>query len=188
MPSFRALPTSLRPAVRPKPGDLLVREGDETRTPLTPADIVADGKPTLAWAMDAEARIVRNGSRFNKLVLVRMGAGDDAVFANTVICTHDGCDVTDWLGDEHALSCPCHYSKFDPKDGGRVISGPAPRALPSLPLTVTGGRLDAAILRQLLIALAMIIVMLLRPRGLWPTPEHGKSLQRNGGAKKEGAA
>jgi branched-chain amino acid transport system permease protein len=41
---------------------------------------------------------------------------------------------------------------------------------------VTGGRLDASILRQLLIALAMIIVMLLRPRGLWPTPEHGKSL------------
>ena len=44
---------------------------------------------------------------------------------------------------------------------------------------LTGGRLDAAILRQLLIALAMIVVMLLRPRGLWPTPEHGKSLQTN---------
>ncbi|MEO6973236.1 MAG: ABC transporter ATP-binding protein [Rhodoferax sp.] len=42
---------------------------------------------------------------------------------------------------------------------------------------MTGGRLDAAILRQLMIALAMIIVMLLRPRGLWPSPEHGKSLQ-----------
>jgi branched-chain amino acid transport system permease protein len=27
----------------------------------------------------------------------------------------------------------------------------------------------------------MIIVMLLRPRGLWPTPEHGKALTRNGG-------
>ena len=40
---------------------------------------------------------------------------------------------------------------------------------------MTGGRLDAAILRQLLIALAMIIVMLLRPRGLWPAPEHGKA-------------
>ena len=37
----------------------------------------------------------------------------------------------------------------------------------------TGGRLDAAILRQLLIALAMIAVMLARPRGLWPTPMHG---------------
>ena len=40
---------------------------------------------------------------------------------------------------------------------------------------MTGGRIDASILRQLLIALAMIVVMLLRPRGLWPSPEHGKA-------------
>jgi branched-chain amino acid transport system permease protein len=40
---------------------------------------------------------------------------------------------------------------------------------------VTGGRIDAAILRQLLIASAMIIIMLMRPRGLWPSPEHGKA-------------
>lgn len=52
--------------------------------------------------------------------------------------------------------------------------------------SVTGGRLDASILRQLLIALAMIIVMLLRPRGLWPTPEHGKALPTP--AKAGGAA
>ena len=43
---------------------------------------------------------------------------------------------------------------------------------------MTDGRLDAAILRQLLIALAMIIVMLMRPRGLWPAPEHGKAVTR----------
>ncbi len=41
---------------------------------------------------------------------------------------------------------------------------------------LTDGRLDSSILRQLLIALAMISVMLMRPRGLWPSPEHGKSL------------
>ena len=41
---------------------------------------------------------------------------------------------------------------------------------------MTDGRLDSAILRQLLIALAMIIIMLMRTRGLWPSPEHGKSL------------
>lgn len=41
---------------------------------------------------------------------------------------------------------------------------------------MTDGRLDSAILRQLLIALAMIVIMLLRPRGLWPAPDHGKSL------------
>lgn len=41
---------------------------------------------------------------------------------------------------------------------------------------LSGGRIDASILRQLLIALAMIVVMMWRPRGLWPSPEHGKSL------------
>ena len=40
---------------------------------------------------------------------------------------------------------------------------------------LTDGRVDAAILRQLLIALAMIVIMLMRPRGLWPSPEHGKA-------------
>src|SRR5688500_16836541 len=39
---------------------------------------------------------------------------------------------------------------------------------------MTDGRLDAAILRQLMIALAMIGIMLARPRGLWPAREHGK--------------
>jgi branched-chain amino acid transport system permease protein len=49
----------------------------------------------------------------------------------------------------------------------RYVAGPLQAA--------TGGRLDAAILRQLLIAVAMIGVMLARPRGLWPSPEHGKA-------------
>lgn len=41
---------------------------------------------------------------------------------------------------------------------------------------MTDGRLDAAILRQLLVALAMIGIMLLRPRGLWPSPRHEDQL------------
>ncbi|NBO13979.1 MAG: ABC transporter ATP-binding protein [Betaproteobacteria bacterium] len=50
--------------------------------------------------------------------------------------------------------------------------------------TLTDGRLDAAILRQLLIALAMILIMLLRPMGLWPSPEHGLALPKRDPAKK----
>ena len=49
----------------------------------------------------------------------------------------------------------------------RYVAGPLQQA--------TGGRLDASILRQLLIASAMISIMLLRPRGLWPAREHGKA-------------
>jgi branched-chain amino acid transport system permease protein len=50
----------------------------------------------------------------------------------------------------------------------RHVSGPITE--------MTGGRLGPEILRQLLIALAMVVVMLIRPKGLWPAPEHGKSL------------
>ena len=67
---------------------------------------------------------------------------------------------------------------------GAVLLAALPEALRYVagPLQdMTDGRLDAAILRQLLIALAMIVVMLWRPRGLWPTPEHGKHLQQGGG-------
>jgi branched-chain amino acid transport system permease protein len=67
---------------------------------------------------------------------------------------------------------------------GAVLLAALPEALRYVagPLQeLTDGRLDAAILRQLLIALAMIVVMLWRPRGLWPTPEHGKQLQQGGG-------
>ena len=125
-------------SARPKPGDFLVRDGDDAKKPLTPADIQDNAKPIVGWAVDAATGIVRNGSRFNRLVIGRLG---DQAFAFTAICTHDGCDVTDWLADEHMLSCPCHYSKFDPTDAGRVKDGPAPRALPQLPLTVTDGKL-----------------------------------------------
>jgi Rieske Fe-S protein len=128
-------------SARPKPGDLLIRDGDASKTPLTPADIAADAKPIIAWALEPAGGVVRNASRFNRLVIGRLG---DEVYAYTAICTHDGCDVTDWLADEHLLSCPCHYSKFDPKDGGRVKDGPAPRALPQLPLVVTDGKLVVA--------------------------------------------
>ncbi|HEX4234295.1 MAG TPA: ABC transporter ATP-binding protein [Caldimonas sp.] len=49
----------------------------------------------------------------------------------------------------------------------RYVAGPLQQ--------MTDGRLDASILRQLLVALAMIGIMLSRPRGLWPSPEHGKA-------------
>jgi len=43
-----------------------------------------------------------------------------------------------------ALVCPCHYSTFDPRTGGKVIFGPAGRDLPQLPIAVENGLLIAA--------------------------------------------
>ena len=45
----------------------------------------------------------------------------------------------------------------------RYVVGPLQEA--------TDGRLDAGMLRPLFIALAMVLTMLLRPRGLWPAPQ-----------------
>jgi Rieske Fe-S protein len=141
-------------SARPKEGDLLVKADDTTLTPLTPDDIPPGSKQVLAWAMDPGDRTVRSGSRLNRLLLVRVAIdlaspetrerAAGGVVAYTAICTHTGCDVVEWLSDERLLYCPCHFSKFDPKDGARVLDGPAPRPLPALPLTVVDGKLVVA--------------------------------------------
>src|SRR5262245_51737621 len=137
--------------VRPREGDLLIKVGDATMTPLTPNDIPAGAAQTMAWAMEPSGKIVRDGSRLNRVLLMRLDGEKYAadtqaraaagVVAYTAICTHTGCEVTDWLADEQVLYCPCHFSKFDPKDGARVVDGPAPRTLPALPLKVIDGSL-----------------------------------------------
>ncbi len=140
--------------VRPKEGDLLVKSGDSNKTPLTPGDIPRGAMQTLAWAMDPADGTVRSGSRLNQLLLLRLdpvklaaetqARAADGVVAYTVICTHNGCDVDDWLAGDELLSCSCHASIFDPKDGARVVDGPAPRVLPALPLKVVDGKLVVA--------------------------------------------
>lgn len=45
--------------------------------------------------------------------------------------------------------------------------------------------IDAEVIRQLLYGVAMVAIMLFRPAGLWPAPEHGKGL---GGIKAKRAA
>jgi rieske iron-sulfur protein len=139
---------------RPAAGDLLVRVGDTTATPLTPDDVAAGPTPTLAWPMAAADRVVRSGSRLNRVVLVRLdpaALGDrtrahaaEGVVAYSAICTHTGCEVGAFLVEEQALYCDCHESRFDARDQARVIDGPAPRNLPALPLRVVDGRLEVA--------------------------------------------
>jgi branched-chain amino acid transport system permease protein len=43
------------------------------------------------------------------------------------------------------------------------------------------------VLRQLIYGLAMVTIMLYRPKGLWPTPEHGEALKENSNDKTGGA-
>ena len=140
---------------RPKESDLLVPVGTSAaREPLKPDDLQLGDKPTMAWPMDPQTNTVRDGSRLNKVLLLRLDPeGFDAetkdhaaegVVAYSAICTHTGCDVINWHPDRRLLECPCHYSIYDPMEGAKVVSGPAPRRLPALPLKIADGRLVVA--------------------------------------------
>lgn len=139
---------------RPREGDMFVKLGDSSITPLTAEDIAVGALQTIAWPLDPADNTVRNGSRLNLVLLLRLdleklspdtrSRAANGVVAYTAICTHTGCEVEEWFPDEQLLYCPCHSSKFDPKDGARVVDGPAPRVLPALPLKLMDGKLMVA--------------------------------------------
>jgi ubiquinol-cytochrome c reductase iron-sulfur subunit len=62
--------------------------------------------------------------------------GVDGILCYSKICTHVGCPISLWEQQTHHLLCPCHQSTFDLADNGKVVFGPAARALPQLPLMV----------------------------------------------------
>jgi ubiquinol-cytochrome c reductase iron-sulfur subunit len=62
--------------------------------------------------------------------------GVEGILAYSKICTHVGCPISLWEQWTHHLLCPCHQSTFDLADNGKVVFGPAARALPQLPLAV----------------------------------------------------
>lgn len=140
---------------RPKEGDLLVNVTAAARPePLKPDDLPLDGRQTLAWPMDPETKTLRNGSRLNKVLLLRLDPeGLDAetkeraaegVVGYSAICPHTGCDVTNWHPDRKLLECPCHFSMYNPSEEANVVSGPSPRRLPALPLRIVDGKLAVA--------------------------------------------
>jgi rieske iron-sulfur protein len=150
----RAVARQAAAVAAPKEGDLLVRADDLEHRPLRPADIPSNTRQVAAWAMDPADRTLRSGTRLNAIVLLRLDeaslAADtrtraaDGVVAYTAICTHNGCDVDGYIPEQFALSCSCHESQFDARDGARVVDGPAPRPLPALPLKIVDGLLVVA--------------------------------------------
>jgi ubiquinol-cytochrome c reductase iron-sulfur subunit len=82
----------------------------------------------------------------------RRAGAPNGILAFSKICTHAACAVSMFrdplyppTSPSPALVCPCHYSTFDPRRGGKVVFGPAARPLPQLPLQVNGsGELEAA--------------------------------------------
>lgn len=68
----------------------------------------------------------------------------DGFVTYSAICTHMGCTVL-WHPKSQRpapyphIYCPCHQSMFDIFHAAKVVSGPAPRPLPQLPIITNSG-------------------------------------------------
>jgi ubiquinol-cytochrome c reductase iron-sulfur subunit len=129
-----------------------------------------DGKPWSADDIEEEAFYTAFPEHADReepaapLVLVRLKPADlelpaerkdwapEGILAYSKICPHAACAIALYRTPRFeeaepapALVCPCHYSTFNPADGGTVEFGPAGRNLPQLPLMIDGaGHLRAA--------------------------------------------
>lgn len=107
-----------------------------------------DGRPVLASDVIADQVLTvfpenHLGEADAQTILVGLRPGREAeleydtvanIVAYSKICTHAGCPVGLYRASQGELLCPCHQSVFDVYDHARVLSGPAGRGLPQLPL------------------------------------------------------
>lgn len=142
---------------RPQKGDLFVfAEGEKQGKIVGPDDIQLNEQPILAWPYDPEAKVARDGSRLNQILLVRLDPKNfdeatqeraaDGIVAYSAVCAHQGCPITGWVKDQgiQVFKCFCHNSEYDPTHGAQVVFGPAPHPLAALPVKVSDGQLHVA--------------------------------------------
>jgi len=154
-PALAQTDTSDEALAAPQENDALVfAYGDRAGRVITPGDVALGAKQLLAYPMNLATQRVRDGTRLNQLLVVRLDPAKlapatlaraaEGIVAYSGVCTHTGCDVTDWFGDVQRFKCPCHESEFDPSDAARVVGGPAPWQLAALPLKLVDGAIVVA--------------------------------------------
>jgi len=140
-----------RSKMRPQIGDQFVRfEGDQEGAVIAAEGLQIGADPVIAWALDPATKVVRDGSRLNQVLLVRLDPSSmgpetlahaaDGIVAYSAICTHAQCTVTGWMPELQVLHCACHQSEYDPRHNAQVVAGPAPRPLAALPLKIVDGK------------------------------------------------
>ncbi len=83
-------------------------------------DLVTGGEVAdEAAIVHGTGAIVRHG--VHKIAAYRHH--DGRIYVHSAVCTHLGC-IVHWNSVERSWDCPCHGSRFDPRDG-HVLNGPA---------------------------------------------------------------
>lgn len=136
-------------ALGPLPGDSLTTTGWRKGRRL----VTAEGEPITRDALATGGFLVAfpeggDAMADSQVALLHFVNGDfvpqegredwspENFVAYSRVCTHAGCPVAEYADVDQTLVCPCHQSEFDVLHGARVISGPASRPLPQLPLAI----------------------------------------------------
>ncbi|MFD4263115.1 Rieske (2Fe-2S) protein [Streptomyces sp. NPDC058534] len=114
-----------------------------TASPGSPSEEAGGGENAGAGAaLATTADIPEGGGKVfadQKVVVTQPSAGEFKAFSAT--CTHQGCAVKSV--SDGVINCPCHNSNFSITDGS-VQSGPAPKPLPAVQITVSGDSIQLA--------------------------------------------
>jgi ubiquinol-cytochrome c reductase iron-sulfur subunit len=124
--------TAWTPGARLVTGDGQVIAVDSIR----PGSVLTAFPEGLTEAVDSQTLVV--GMEPGRITDNRVATAQADIIAFSKLCTHMACPVGLFQEQQGTVVCPCHQAVFDLTDAGRVVKGPAGRALPSLPLDVDG--------------------------------------------------
>jgi thiosulfate dehydrogenase [quinone] large subunit len=86
-----------------------------------------------------QAKQVKDPSDGSPAWVLQLTAGQFS--AVSAVCPHQGCTVA-FVSPSDGFACPCHGSRFDAT--GKLLNGPATRALTTIPVSVQGSNIVAS--------------------------------------------
>lgn len=108
------------------PNETAFDAGPDDWTPVAASDDLRDGASASALAGDTPVMLVRHG---------------DGIHAIHDRCSHRGCRLSDGDIEGHTVTCACHGSRFDIRDG-TLLHGPATASQPAFEVRESGGRVE----------------------------------------------
>src|SRR5438105_291013 len=106
--------------------------GPDDWTAVGDANDFPNGEPRAALAEDTPVLLLRHG---------------DGIHAIHNRCSHRGCLLSDGEVEGHVVTCSCHGSRFDVRDGS-ILRGPATAAQPAFETRESEGKVEIRLQRR----------------------------------------
>lgn len=112
-------------------------EGDNDNTPTPEEGVTIEGSTIRLDLTGSKTSVLTSTGGFLYIASARVvvvNTGGSTIRAFTSICTHEGCNVDQFI--DGRMICPCHGSQYD--TAGRVVQGPATGNLKEYTVTRSG--------------------------------------------------